>query len=321
MFVSKLLLACALLSLAQLAGAQEYPNRPVRLVVGYPAGGVNDILGRAISQRLGDQLGQPVVIDNRPGANSVIGAEAVAKSPPDGYTLFTTGTPFAINASLYPKLPYDTLKDFVPITQIASGTFLLVVNASLPVTSPKELIAYAKSRSGELNFCSSGPGSPPHLMGELLKLTAGIKMVHVPYKGAAPCVVDLLGGQIQVTFEAMAPLLPHVKSGKLRALAVMSDKRSPVLPEVPTIAEATGYSGLTVDVWYGILAPAGTPKDIVSKLNGAIHDVLRLPDVKDQLSRQGLDPASGTPEQLGKILQDDVAKWATVVKASGASVQ
>ncbi len=305
----------------QLACAQDYPTHPVRLVVGYPAGGVNDILARAISQSLSERLGQPVVVDNRPGANSVLGADYVAKAAPDGYTLFMTGTPFAINASLYPKLPYDTLRDFTPVGQAASGTFLLVVNPSLPVRSPKELVAYAKSHVGQLNFCSSGPGSPPHLMGELLNQTAGLKMVHVPYKGAAPCVTDLLGGQVQLAFEAMAPLLPHIKAGRLRALAVMSDKRSAVLPELPTMAEATGLEGLTVDAWYGMLAPKGTPQPIIAKLNGVLREVMTLPQVKEQLSAQGLDPATGSPDQLGRILESDVARWATVVKASGATVQ
>ncbi|HZP88712.1 MAG TPA: tripartite tricarboxylate transporter substrate binding protein, partial [Burkholderiales bacterium] len=263
-------LGLALLAACPSASAQDYPSRPIRLVVGYPAGGVNDIIARVLGQPLAERLGQPVVIDNRPGANSVLGAENVARSAPDGYTLFSTGTPFAINASLYKNLPYDPLKDFVPVAQVASGTFLLVVHPSLPVNSPRELIDYARAHPGQLNFCSSGPGSPPHLMGELLNQTAGIKMVHIPYKGAAPCVADLLGGQIQVTFEAMAPLLPHIKSGKLRALAVMSDHRSPVLPDLPTMAEATGYPALKVDAWYGVLAPKGTPAAIVAKLNNAL---------------------------------------------------
>jgi tripartite-type tricarboxylate transporter receptor subunit TctC len=315
------MLGIVLLAAAQSVVAQDYPSRPVRLVVGYPAGGVNDIIARVIAQPLAERLGQPVVIDNRPGANSVLGAENVAKSPADGYTLFSTGTPFAINASLYPKLPYDTITDFVPVGQVASGTFLLVVNPSLPVNSPRELIEYARANPGKLNFCSSGPGSPPHLMGELLDQTAGIKMVHVPYKGAAPCVVDLLGGQVQVTFEAMAPLLPHIKAGKLRALAVMSDHRSPVLPELPTMAEATGYPDLKVDAWYGVLAPKGTPAAIVTKLNAALGEVLRMPQANDQLSAQGLAPSFGSPDELGRLLKADVAKWAKVVKASGATVQ
>ncbi len=314
-------IALVALVLAPVACAQGYPSKPVRFVVGFPPGGTNDILARAIGQPLAGMLGQPVVVDNRPGANSVIGADVVAKAPPDGYTLFVTGPPFSVNATLYPKLPYDTLRDFTPVTQIATGTFILVVHPALPVKSVKELIALAKSRPGQLNFCSSGQGAVPHLMGELLKLTAGISMVHVPYKGAAPCVIDLLGGQIQLTFEAMAPLLPHVKAGKLRALAVMSDKRSPVLPELPTIAEASGYPGLSAGTWYGIFAPVGTPRDIIGRLNSSIAGGLRLPDVKERLSDQGLDPVSGSPEMLGRLLLDEVEKWAKVIKASGVRVQ
>ena len=200
------------------------------MIVGFATGGVNDIMARALSGPLSAVLGQTVVVDNRPGANSTIGADLVAKSPPDGYTVFITGTPFTINASAYPKLPYDTLRDFAPVTQLATGTFILVVHPALPVKTVKELIALAKRRPGELNFCSSGQGAAPHLMGELLKLQTGIVMTHVPYKGAGPCVVDLLGGHVQLTFEAMAPLLPHVKAGRLRILAVMSDRKSPVLP-------------------------------------------------------------------------------------------
>lgn len=319
--LSTVWLVCGALACTQFAYSQSYPNKPVRFVVGYPPGGVNDILARAIGQPLSDMLGQSVIVDNRPGANSVIGAELVARAPADGYTLFVSGTPFSINASLYPKLPYDTLRDFAAVTQIATGTFLLVVHPSLPVKSAQELIALAKSRPGQLNFCSSGLGSPPHLMGELLKLTVGIDMVHVPYKGAAPCVTDLLAGQIQLAFEAMAPLLPHVKAGKLRALAVMSDKRTPVLPALPTIAEATGHRGLSAGTWYGIFAPAGTPKDIVGRLNSSITKVLRIPNVNQQLSGQGLEPVMGSPEQLRELLQEEVAKWAKVIKASGASAQ
>jgi tripartite-type tricarboxylate transporter receptor subunit TctC len=320
--VRSIIVTLMLSVVAQFAWAQhDYPSHPVHLVVGYPAGGVNVILARVISQNLSERLGQPVVVDNRPGANSVVGADYAAKSAPDGYTLFMTGTPFAINATLYPKLPYDSLGDFTPVGQTASGTFLLVVNPSLPVRSPKELIEYARSHVGQLNFCSSGPGSPPHLMGELLNQTAGVKMVHVPYKGAAPCVTDLLGGQVQLAFEAMAPLLPHIKAGRLRALAVMSDKRSSVLPQLPTMAEATGLEGLKVDAWYGVLAPKGTPQPVVAKLNAALREVMTLPRVKEQLSAQGLDPATGSPGQLADILQSDVGRWAAVIKASGATVQ
>lgn len=301
--------------------AQPYPAKPVRLIVGYPTGGVNDILARAIGDPLAAALGQSMVVDNRPGANSSIGADLVAKAAPDGYSLFVTGTPFTINASLYQKLPYDTLRDFAPVTQLATGTFLLVVHPALPVRSAKELIALAKRRPGELNFCSAGQGAPPHLMGELFKLQTGIAMSHVPYKGASPCVVDLLGGHIQVTFEAMAPLLPHVKAGKLRNLAVMSDQRSSVLPDIPTIEESTGIAGLSAGTWYGIVAPAATPRPVVNRLNAALVQVMNDPRMRKRLVDQGLDPVTGTPEDLAALLKSEVAKWARVIKAAQVTVQ
>jgi tripartite-type tricarboxylate transporter receptor subunit TctC len=311
------LLACASPPLL----AQTYPAKPVRLIVGYPTGGVNDILARAIGDPLAAALGQSMIVDNRPGANSSIGADLVAKAAPDGHTLFVTGTPFTINASLYQKLPYDTLRDFAPITQLATGTFLLVVHPALPVKSAKELIALAKRRPGELNFCSAGQGAPPHLMGELFKLQTGIAMSHVPYKGAAPCVVDLLGGHIQVTFEAMAPLLPHVKAGKLRNLAVMSDQRSSVLPDIPTIEESTGIAGLSAGTWYGVVAPAATPRPVVNRLNAALVQVMNDPRMRRRLVDQGLDPVTGSPEDLAALLKAEVAKWARVIKAAQVTVQ
>lgn len=301
--------------------AQDFPHKPLRVVVGYPAGGVNDILARLIAQSLETVLGQPVVVENRPGANGIIGGEFVAKAAADGYTLFFTGTPFAINASLYPKLPYDTLRDFSAVSQVSTGTFLLVVNPLVPAKSARELIDLARQTPGKINFCSSGLGAPSHLMGELLKQTAQVNMVHVPYKGVAPCMTDLMGGQVQVAFEAMAPLLPHIRSGKLRALAVMGDKRSPILPDLPTIYEATGYSGLTSATWYAVLAPANTPPSVIMKLNVALADVLRMPQVKEKLASQGLDPATSSPEQLTALLRDEVTKWARVVETAGAKVE
>ena len=313
--------AALLLCWESLALAQSYPARPVRMIVGFATGGVNDIMARALSGPLSAVLGQTVVVDNRPGANSTIGADLVAKSPPDGYTVFITGTPFTINASAYPKLPYDTLRDFAPVTQLATGTFILVVHPALPVKTVKELIALAKRRPGELNFCSSGQGAAPHLMGELLKLQTGIVMTHVPYKGAGPCVVDLLGGHVQLTFEAMAPLLPHVKAGRLRILAVMSDRKSPVLPDIPTIEQATGIRGLSAGTWYGIVAPASTPREAINRLNAALARVVNEPKMRQWLADQGLDPVTGSPEDLGALLQSEVSKWARVVKAANVTVQ
>jgi len=319
---ARVAVSATLVAMAALpAVAQTYPAKPMRLVVGYPAGGVNDIIARAIGDPLAAMLGQSVVVDNRPGANSTIGADLVAKSPPDGYTLFVTGTPFTINASLYRKLPYDTLRDFAPVVQLATGTFILVVHPVLPVKSAKELVALAKRRPGELNFCSSGQGAPPHLMGELFKLQTGVDMSHVPYKGAGPCVVDLLGGHIQLTFEAMAPLLPHVKAGRLRVLALMSEKRSPVLPEIPTIEEATGIAGLSAGTWYGMLAPAATPRAIVTRLNGALIQIMGDAKMRSRMSDQGLDPVTGSPEDLAALVKSEVAKWARVVQAARVTVQ
>src|SRR5438552_13835540 len=244
------------------ASAQTYPTRPIRLVVPFPAGGTTDILAREVGQRLSMTLGQPVVIDNRPGAAGNIGADLVAKSAPDGYTLLmgTVGT-HAINASLYAKMPYDHVKDFAPIILVAGVPNVLVVNPSLPVNSVQELIAYAKANPGKLNFASSGPGTSIHLSGELFKVMAGVQMTHVPYKGSAPALQDLLGGQVQLMFDNLPPSLPHIKAGKLRALAVTSVARSPALPDVPTIAES-GLPGFEASSWFGILVPAGTPSAI-----------------------------------------------------------
>lgn len=304
------------------ASAQsDYPNRPLRVVVGYPAGGVNDILARVVAQSMTRVMGKPVVVENRPGANGIIGADSVAKAPADGYSLFFTGTPFVINASLYRKLPYDTLRDFAAVSVISTGTFMMVVNVAVPVKSANELIDLARKQPGRLSFCSSGLGAPSHLMGELLKQTARIDMIHVPYKGVAPCMADLMGGQVQVAFEAMAPLLPNVKNGKLRALAVMSEARSPVLPELPTISEATGLTGLTSPTWYAVVVAARTPPAIVARLNAVLAEVLKAPDVKDALAAQGLDPRPSTPEQLTKLMESEVTKWAAVVKAAGAVVE
>lgn len=318
----RVLLALALSSLPVVPAAakDDLSARPVRVIVGYPPGGVNDILARAIGHALAKPLGTAVVVENRPGANGIVGAEVVAKSAPDGQTLFFTGTPFAINASLYPKLPYDTLRDFAPVSVVSTGTFVLVVNPTLPVTNARELIEYTRANPGKVSFCSSGSGSPAHLMGELVKQTAKIDMLHVPYKGVAPCITDLLGGQVQVAFEAMAPLLPHIRSGKLRALAVMGEERSAVLPELPTIAEATALSGLTSPTWYAVLAPAKTPPETIERLNRALGEVLRSPEVRTSLSAQGLEPRPSTPAELQKLMEGEVAKWASVVKQSGARV-
>ena len=299
--------------------AQTYPAKPIRFLVGFPPGGTSDILARTIGQKLGEAVGQQVVIDNRPGAGGNIGAEAAAKSAPDGYTIFMSTTSQAISASLYSKLNYDLVRDFAPITQAVNYTNLLVVHPSLPVRSVKELIALAKARPGELNYGTAGNGTPPHMTGELFNSYTGVKLQHVPYKGGAPAIADLLGGQITIMFDNVPPLLPHVQAGKMRPLAVTSLKRISVLRDVPTLDEA-GLKGFDSVAWNGVLAPAGTPKEIVARLNAEILRILSLPDVRERLSSQGADPVGGTPEQFAALIRSEIQKWAKVVKDSGAKV-
>ena len=299
--------------------AQTYPAKPIRFLVGFPPGGTSDILARTIGQKLGEAVGQQVVIDNRPGAGGNIGAEAAAKSAPDGYTIFMSTTSQAISASLYSKLNYDLVRDFAPITQAVNSTNLLVVHPSLPVRSVKELIALAKARPGELNYGTAGNGTPPHMTGELFNSYTGVKLQHVPYKGGAPAIADLLGGQITIMFDNVPPLLPHVQAGKMRPLAVTSLKRISVLRDVPTLDEA-GLKGFDSVAWNGVLAPAGTPKEIVARLNSEILRILSLPDVRERLSSQGADPVGGTPEQFAALIRSEIQKWAKVVKDSGAKV-
>ncbi len=310
----------ALAALASLAWAQAYPTKPIRLVVPFPAGGTTDILARAAAQKLTEAWGQTVIVDNRPGAGGNIGSELVAKAAPDGYTLEmgTVGT-HAINASLYAKMPYDHVKDFVPVILVAGVPNVLVVHPSVPVHSVAELIAYAKANPGKLNFASSGSGTSIHLSGELFKVMAGVQMAHVPYKGSAPAVQDLLGGQVQLMFDNLPSSLPHIKAGKLRALAVTSATRASALPDVPTVAEA-GLPGFEASSWFGVLAPAGTPPAIVAKLNAEIAKWLATPEAQEKLSAQGANIASGTPEDFAKHIAGETTKWAKVVKESGAKV-
>ena len=307
---------------AQAAFAQAtYPSRPVRVVVPFPAGGTTDILARAAAQKLSETWGQQAIVDNRPGAGGNIGSELVAKSPPDGYTLLmgTVGT-HAINPSLYPKMPYDHVKDFVPVILVAGVPNVLVVNPSLPVNSVQELIAYAKANPGKLNFASSGSGTSIHLSGELFKTMTGVQMTHIPYKGSAPALTDLIGGQVQLMFDNLPSSLAFIKAGKLRALAVTSATRSAALPDVPTIAES-GVPGFEASSWFGLLAPAGTPRDIVTKINADTQKWLASPDAKDKLAAQGALAAGGSPEDFAKHIQAESAKWARVVKESGAKVE
>ena len=317
--------ACTALAGAGLLGsgaamAQAYPSKPVTIVVPFAAGGTTDILARIIGQALTAELGQSVVVDNRAGAGGNIGGQAAAKAAPDGHTLFmgTVGT-HAINASLYKKMPFDPVKDFAPLTRVANVPNLLVANPAQPYKSVKDLIAYAKANPGKVNFGSSGNGSSIHLSGELFKSLAKVDMQHVPYKGSAPAVTDLLGNQIGIMFDNMPSAIQHVRSGKLVPIAVTTAKRSPELPNVPTIAEA-GVPGYEATSWFGMFAPAGTPAPVLAKLNAAIVKVLAQPDVKKKINEQGAEVYSETPEQFAAFIQAESVKWGKVVKESGASL-
>ena len=306
--------------LATGAWGQAHPAKPIRLVVPFPAGGTTDILARAVGQKLTEAWGQPVVVDNRPGAGGNIGAELVAKAAPDGYTLLmgTVGT-HAINASLYAKMPYDHIKDFAPVILVAGVPNVLVVNPAVPVNSVQELIAYAKANPGRLNFASSGSGTSIHLSGELFKVMAGVQMTHIPYKGSAPALQDLIGGQVQLMFDNLPSALPQIKGGKLRALAVTSAARAAALPDVPTVAEA-GLPGFEASSWFGVLAPAGTPVAIIARLNAEIAKWLASPEAREKLASQGANAAGGSPEDFAKHIAAETAKWQKVVKESGAKV-
>ena len=315
------ILACvAALGATGAATAQSYPAKAIRFVVPFPPGGPADILSRTIGQHLGTSWNQQVVIDNRAGAGGNIGAEIVAKSPPDGYTIFMgyVGT-HAINASLYRELPFDPFKDFEPVGLVAMVTIVLVVHPSVPVKSVKELIALAKARPGQLNFGSPGNGTPQHLAGELFNTMANVKMIHVPYKGAVPALNDLLGGRLSMIFSSMPPALPHVQTGKLRALGVTSAARSPAAPDVPTIAQS-GLPGYEVINWYGVLVPAKTSPEIVGKLNAEINRIMNLPDVRERLAAQGAEIYTSTPSEFAAHIRKETEKWAKVVKFSGAHI-
>ena len=297
--------------------AQPYPSKPTRLIVPYPPGGSADILARAIGAKLGDQLGQPVVIDNRPGAGTIIGTEATAKAAPDGYTVMLgTVSSHAINPALNAKLPFDPVKDFTPVSLVASIPFVMLVHPSLPAETVQELIALARARPGQLNYASAGNGTSNHLAGELFKSMTGIDMVHVPYKGSAPALTDLLAGQVPVMFDLALTALPHVRSGAARGLAVTSKERSPVAPKLPTVAES-GVPGYEVSAWFGVFAPAGVPPAATQRLNAELVKVMRQPAVRARLASQGADALSSTPEAFSAYLKDEIGKWAKVVKASG----
>ena len=309
----------ALALLASPAVAQTFPSKSIRIVVPLAAGGPGDVLARAVGQKLAENVGQPVVIDNRPGANTNIGNEAVAKSPPDGYTLLATASTLTINPSLYANLPYDAVKSFAPLTLIATTPLVLVVHPSLPVKSVQELAALAKSKPGQLHYGSAGSGSVLHLAGEMFNTMARVKLVHVPYKGVTNAFSDLLGGQISLMFPGAPIALPQARAGKLRALATTGDKRAPAAPELPTVAEM-GFPGYEVSVWYGLLAPAGTPAATINRLHSEIVKIVQLPEIAERWAVLGAEPAHNTPEQFAAFLKNDLVKWTKVVRDSGAKV-
>ena len=317
--IAGILAAAAAIAAGQPALA-EYPEKPVHLVVPFPAGGATDLMARSLGQKLGERLGKPIVVDNRGGAGGTIAAEAVASAPPDGYTLFfaTMGT-LAINPSLYSKLRYDPVKDFAPISLTHSTANMLVVHPSVGATNVKELIALAKAKPGTLTFASAGNGSSSHLSGEMFKSIAGIDITHVPYKGTGPAMADLLTGRVSMMIDTISAHIENVNAGKVRALGVTSAKRSPAAPNVPTLAES-GLTGFDVSIWLGVLAPAATPKDIVARLNAEIAKVMADPGMKKQLASQGIEPMSSTPEAFAATIKTDMAKWGKVVKASGATI-
>jgi tripartite-type tricarboxylate transporter receptor subunit TctC len=314
------IIAIALAASSLQVQAQSYPNQPIRLIVPFAAGGPSDVLARAFSQKLGEDLGQPVIIDNKPGAGTNLAAEFVARSKPDGYTIFLmmVGTQ-AINETLYKKLSYNTVKDFAPITLVASSSLMLVANPSVPVKNVNDLIAFAKANPGKVNFGSSGTGTPLHLGGELFNVQAGTDITHIGYKGAAPALNDVLGGQIQTAMIGTPAALPHVKSGKLTAIGVTSLKRSPNAPEVPAIAET--LPNFEVELVYALVAPAGTPNAIIKRLNTQMGTILNNPEIKTQLASRGFDVQTSSPEQLGAYIKAEVAKWGPIVKKSGATAE
>ncbi|MGH8620039.1 MAG: Bug family tripartite tricarboxylate transporter substrate binding protein [Burkholderiales bacterium] len=302
---------------AEAAVAQTYPSRPIRIVITFPAGGPSDTVVRPIAQRLAETWGQPVILDNRGGAGGVVGTEIVARAAPDGYNLLVgTAGGMAINPNLMAKLPYDPFRDFAPVCMLVINPQILVAHPALPANNVKELVALAKSKPGQLNFGSSGTGTATHLGMELLKLATGIDVVHVPYKGGAPAVTDLIAGQVQMIFVSMPSVMPHVQSGRLKALAVGSAKRVASAPDVPTVAE-TGYPGFEYANWNALFAPAGTPAAIVNKLNAEVVRILSDPALAQRLSAQGAEPAPGSPEALGRWLRQDYDRWRKVIKTGG----
>jgi len=302
-----------------LSQAQSYPNKPVRMVVGYPPGGAVDTIGRVVGQQLSQVFSQQFIVENRAGASGIIGADVVAKSAPDGHTLIALAGTHAVNPSLYKKLPYDTERDFSPVSLVASSAYILVVHPSLPVKSVRELIAFARKNRGQVNYASSGNAGMPHLSGELFKVKSGIEMTHIPYKGSAAVTTAVLSGEVPIMFSNLISTMPQVQAGRLRALGITGPARLPAAPDIPPIADA-GLPGYEVIGWYGIMAPANTPAEIVNRLSTAIAKSLQAPEVLRRFANEGIDPVGSTPDAFGKQVREDLVKWAEVVRVSGAKV-
>jgi tripartite-type tricarboxylate transporter receptor subunit TctC len=314
----RLLTACFILAFSCAAAAQDYPNRPLRLIVTVPPGGAADFIARLVGGKLSESLGQPVLVENRGGAGGTIAADAVAKAAPDGYTVLQNSiTTHGVGPHLYSKLPYDPVKDFTPVSGLALLPLIMAVNAELPARTVNEVIGYAKTNP--VNFASSGNGGAPHMAAELFKSVTGAPLTHVPYKGSGPAVADLVGGRVQIMFDAAPSLIAHIRSGRLRVLGAASAERNRLLPEVPTFGEL-GYPKVAVSLWYGLLSPAGTPKPVVEKLNREAARALTSPEVRDKLQAQGAEPMPGTPEAFAAFMQEEMAKWAPVVKQAGVKL-
>ena len=312
-------LALLLLSVSAAASPQAYPARAVKIVVPYGVGGPADIYGRFIGAKLQDALGQPFVVEDRPGGGSIVGTDVVAKSPPDGYTLLMMSNTHTVNETLIPKKPFDLMRDFAPITPVNYSDLIMVIHPSVPAKDLKEFIALARSKPGALNYASSGPGTPYHMAGELFKAMAGVDIVHVPHKGSDQARTAVIGGHVQMMFDAITTMAGNARAGKVHALGTTGNRRSPVMPETPTIAEA-GVPGYEATIWLGLMAPAGTPRPILERMNLEVNRIVNAPDVKEAWSKQGAVPMSMSVEQFDRFLREDIVKWANVVKLSGAKV-
>ena len=319
--LAQLLAAGVLVAFTGLAAAQKaYPNKPIRFITPFAPGGSTSVVARLIGQKLTESWGQQVLVDSRPGGNTVIGTEALAKAPPDGYTIILVLSTHVINPLLIPKLPYDAIKDFAPVATVVSAEYVLVINPSVPANDLQELIALAKSKPGELNYGSAGSGGVTHLASELFNIMTGVKIQEIPYKGAAPAITDLIGGQVQMFFSIPINVIAHIKSGRLRAIAISGETRLPSLLQVPTFTEA-GLPGYEVKSWFGVLAPAGTPRGIINSLSAEMAKIVAIPDIKEKLDSQGLAPFYSTPDQFAALMKADMAKFARIIQAADIKIE